>query len=190
MPAKLELSEVLARISRIHGDQITFDTSTFVGTQRKARFTDCTYGEWWTSPKRVYEGHKHPKRAYVERRMPAKLSLQAVCDRLLSVHNGNVMLVCDTYTNVEGTATFIDVEYGEWRANPHNVLRGSEHPHRAQRTRTIALNTYVQVEHWRTGNVCYTQSGWECGVLLWLNKHRYDSTGKSRLRHPSPLNEV
>jgi len=174
MGAKIRLEDVIERIVRIHSDVVVMDVSTFVGAHNKTRFIDKDYGEWWTSPKSVYEGRKHPKRGYAERCTPAKLSVQAVDERLCYVHMGNVALVHDTYVNLETSATFIDKDYGAWQANPHNVLRGSEHPIRAQRTRVIALNKRNSVLHWKTGEECFSQSGWERGVLLWLNKNNYD----------------
>lgn len=58
---KYSISEIQRMIYDIHGNVVKIDQSTYVGIEKKARFIDKDYGEWWTKPSKVIhrrQGHK------------------------------------------------------------------------------------------------------------------------------------
>jgi hypothetical protein len=36
------------------------------------------------------------------------------------------------------------------------------------------MSQYEPIIHWKTGEICYGQSSYECVVLLWLNENKID----------------
>jgi len=60
----IPLDKVQKQILENHKGNISIDPSTYVGVYTKAKFIDKEYGEWWTFPCYILEGHGHPKRGY------------------------------------------------------------------------------------------------------------------------------
>lgn len=67
------------------------------------------------------------------------LSAHDVAQRVAMCHAGDVVLDEATYVMTRTHARFIDVEFGEWWAQPHNVMNGSGHPERARRSNVTVL---------------------------------------------------
>lgn len=72
--------------------------------------------------------------------MRKKLSLSTINDRLRQKHGDLVSIDYATYVNANTPAKFIDVEFGEWWAQPGSVFRGSRHKKRAEFSRRIPVN--------------------------------------------------
>jgi len=68
VPKKLTIEEARARILVAHGDEVVLDENTYARTNKKAKFVDKLYGEWWALPKDVFKGHGHSARAVVKRK--------------------------------------------------------------------------------------------------------------------------
>jgi hypothetical protein len=58
----LPIEQVRKRIKQIHGDSVNIDESTYIDTRHKCKFFDKDYGEWWTTPNSVLNGHGYIKR--------------------------------------------------------------------------------------------------------------------------------
>jgi len=65
---KLSLEEILSKMKSIHGENLILDTSTYSGTKEKARFIDKEFGEFWTKPNHVLQGHSHRSRGHENRK--------------------------------------------------------------------------------------------------------------------------
>ena len=60
----ISVTNICDRIFLIHGDQLKLDVMTYKNCTIPARFIDCDYGEWWSRPNNVLNGHSHPMRAH------------------------------------------------------------------------------------------------------------------------------
>lgn len=59
-----------------------------------------------------------------------KIPVEDVISRIKLVHGTTVRIVESTYVSCRRPAVFIDSEFGEWKTQPHHVLRGHSHPKR------------------------------------------------------------
>lgn len=76
------------------------------------------------------DNHKsHSTENHVEMR-GVKLTYENINERLKIIHDGNVSIDFSTYTNARKKAKFVDCKYGEWWAQPGNVLNGQGHKQR------------------------------------------------------------
>ncbi len=172
---RLSLENVSERVRQQWNGVAMLDESTYVGYLELARFIDCDYGEWWARPSHVLRGTgRHPKRARANTVASRKVSVDDVLRRVKEKHNDQVLMVVETYVNTHTKATFVDNVYGEWIAMPYAVLAGRSHPARSLKKAVAAMRSYKPVLHWKTNEVCYSSSGYEHAVLVWLNKNRYD----------------
>lgn len=130
------LDEVERRIFEIHGDVIAIVPSTYTKIAAKATFIDKDYGEWDARVCDVLDGNGHKKRANDS----LILSLSEVKQKLYEKHGDNVCIVDSTYAMVKQYATFIDKDYGEWKARVYAVLNGHGH-----RERGIKKNTESRI---------------------------------------------
>jgi hypothetical protein len=106
----------------IPGIRLKYDT--YKNTSTKACFIDPVHGEWWVVPYHLLAGHKHPKNY---NNIPVSAN---ELNKKLLVRYPHIQVDPNTYTNMYKRAQFIDVEFGEWWANPFNIVRGHGHPHR------------------------------------------------------------
>jgi hypothetical protein len=120
----VNIEEIQGRIAKAHGESVHIDTSTYCGVNKKAKFIDSEYGEWWATPKNVCHGYGHRVRGYIKRSMPSKLSVQQIENRLLDMYGKQVSLLRHTYVDTHTKATFKDEQFGEWSATPNSVLAG------------------------------------------------------------------
>jgi len=179
MGKKLHIQDIENVLLR-HGNSVRIDASTFVDRVTPARFIDFEYGEWWIKP--IYIVYKsvirHPNLVKSLKHKHQITPVSVVCQRILDVHGEDVILDSATYTDMCHKARFIDKTYGEWWATPNNIVRGHGHEKRAYtKMAKNAIKTrlsYPPVQHWKTGELCYSQSSWEYATLLWLTKHSYD----------------
>lgn len=52
----------IEHVLRALPEHLTIDPSTFKGIKQKAKFIDSEFGEWWTNPEYIMQGHGHPAR--------------------------------------------------------------------------------------------------------------------------------
>lgn len=63
MPKKIiPIEEVELRIANIHGDTVSIDRDSYVGTSKNALFVDKDFGQWSAYVSNVLVGHCHPLR--------------------------------------------------------------------------------------------------------------------------------
>lgn len=60
-PRKWNINKVKSAIYQIHGNIIKIDELTYTGMEKRCRFIDKDYGEWWTKPAKIIyrkQGHR------------------------------------------------------------------------------------------------------------------------------------
>jgi hypothetical protein len=124
-------------------EYIIFDKETYVGWKSKARFIDVIFGEWWTLPKYVAEGRRHPKRAVHFMVHHNKISLEVAKIRL---KDKSAWLVDSTYKSWSKKALFIHPIHGEWWTLPSSIVNGHGHPNDlSKRTIATKLKKYGKI---------------------------------------------
>lgn len=172
---RTSLQDVLDAIKCVHGQTVTMDVSTYVKASQVTRFIDADYGEFWTTPTDVITSPRaHPERGRKKQHDNQRLTIAELQERLQIVHQGIVVLDATTYVDTKTKARFIDNKHGEWWATANNILRGRSHPNRQPEKIAHTMNSFPTVQHWLTGELCHSRSGYEYVVLLWLNANQYD----------------
>lgn len=97
---------------------------TYVKVRVPCTFIDLEFGEWETTPDRVFQGGKHPKRP--RNGLARRLSIEEIKSRLPE----NVTIVETSYQGTSKKCKFIDAEFGEWEACPRELFDGCGHPQR------------------------------------------------------------
>lgn len=121
----LDLATALQRL----GEKASWlDQTTYVGWKAKARFVDPDFGEWWTLPKYVCDGHSHPRRGRFDCAQKTKWSLAEAKQKLGEKAD---WLVEETYNLWGEKALFRHPIHGDWWARPSTVAAGHEHPNDA-----------------------------------------------------------
>jgi len=119
-------------LERLKDKAILLDVSTYVGWKKKARFVDPEFGEWFTLPKYVAEGHEHPKRGRLKCGQATKISLEEILRRLGDKAS---WLDQNTFVSYSEKATFNHPEFGKWVTNISTVIAGHDHPKVGKRNR-------------------------------------------------------
>lgn len=193
----LPLENVRKRLAKVHGDTVSLDETTYVNSRTKARFVDKVYGEFWIRIDGALLGQKHPMRANAEKRVKLRVPVEQMKDRLYKTHGKTVTLDESTYKDTHTDARFIHSVYGEWFANPYNVLKGHSHPlagiaryketmkrlygaeHPSQSSEinlrmSQAGSRRVVVKHWKTGEEVICHASYEYAVTNELNRRQLD----------------
>lgn len=126
------LEEIIKRVKDVHGERVVLDASTFVLTNKKARFIDKEYGEWWAMPSKVTLGQGHPSGKYEKISESRRASIEDIRNKIKEVHGETIEII--EILKKHGTSRmkgrFIDKDYGEWEADVAPVLGGVGHPKR------------------------------------------------------------
>jgi hypothetical protein len=122
---------------------LKIDRSTFVNTNSKCRFVDEVYGELWALPYNAVKSKVHPSRKRERLRLS---TLRRIQSKLLDF----IKIVPDTFVSSHRKAKFIDDIYGEWWANPSDVVYGKGHPQRSIRSRA---ESHILTERYIKDNV-------------------------------------
>lgn len=191
----------IQRIKAIFGDTVTLKVDTFTRINKKALFVDIEYGEWWSLPSNVFNGHGHPKRGSCTALDKIKIQIgltKAELQKRLDKFEIGLSFIQETFKGSNIKCCFVDPEYGQWWATPSNVIhRKSKHPERAKvdRVKTllarygvdnptkhhgIALkaarqsNKFISVLHWKTSKELFCIGSYEIAVVQWLNINKLD----------------
>ena len=177
---------------------ITIEDSTFIDLKTKAKFIDSEYGEWWTTPHHVLNGHKHPKRAIYENTVRKITPLKEIEKLIFKTHGDEIKIIPETYISSYKKCMFIHKLYGKWEAIPNNVInKKSSHPfgslEKAQKTSLIKYGTThpmknkdhynkvqkslwntVILKHWKTEEEILCRASYEFAVVNMLNELKID----------------
>lgn len=102
---------------------VKLDETTYKGIKIKARFIDVEYGEFWSIPYDVINGHDHRMRANEKISIAKTKSLLEFKCKLPDF----LLIKDESYKGMNKEAIFIDIEYGEFKSTPKNILRGKKH---------------------------------------------------------------
>lgn len=124
----LEPDEVQRRISEGYKKYpprpfITLDRDTYESVNKKARFIDSEYGEWWALPSNIMKGQCHPDRTGNPRYTVEDVK-RAISNR------PEIVLDESTFVNVTTKARFIDKDYGEWWVLPQSLILNPNRVHK------------------------------------------------------------
>jgi len=143
------INEIKERIKLIHNDNIIIDEQTYINLTTKARFFDKKYGEWWTIPYNVLQGHRNPK-IRKDNSGLRKLSIDEIKERIKKIHGNEIQIKENTYIGTNKKATFIDKDYGEFCTCVNNVLVGKGCKERGFKKLAKSSNTHTILFHWET----------------------------------------
>ena len=73
---QLSQEAILLQFKEKHGDNVIIDESTYIMADKKAKFIDKEYGEWWAFVFAVIRGSGHPKRGTKMRSDKLRLSME------------------------------------------------------------------------------------------------------------------
>lgn len=170
---RLTLNEVKSRLKKKHGDTVVIVDSTYVSADNKACFVDKDYGEWTAQVKSVIAGRRHTDYKYVNFSKSRQMSHDEFVLKLKEVH-GDVITVCEEYTNSHKKTKFLDKRYGEWNCMPYSVLAGHNHPMRGQSNRAKKMRFSMIVIHWKTNEELVCVGSYEVAFVNWCNKNHVD----------------
>lgn len=175
MSRKITIEKIKKRIFNVHGNNVIIDESTYYSADKKARFIDVTYGEWWAQVKGVCTGRRHTDFKYVNFKKSKLLTLDKLATKINSVHNGVVKIADNQkYINSHKKMIFIDRDYGEWIAQPYSVLAGHCHPRRGHHNRCSSSRRSTILMHWKTGDNIVCVGSYERKVVEFLNVNKID----------------
>ena len=165
---KIKKEEIRERIFKIHGDSVVLDESTYTNMNVKSTFIHKIYGPWETLLSDVLKGSTHREVSSKRRRLTKKEAER----KLKRIHKGEVVIVWETYKNIDTPCKFIHVEHGEWTASPYSVFLGSSHPitHNSRIAKS-SQNTYIRT-HWKTRKKLICQASYEPKVVDYLNTNK------------------
>lgn|SRR3990167_795671 len=137
---RISIEEIKKRIFDIYGDLIYLDEITYIGTNKKCRFFDKDYGEFWNTPCDIYKrGRIHKIRSKQISREKRRMPIDELKKRLFEAHGEQVIIDESTYVKYKIKARFIDKKYGEWNATPMNVIQNkTRHPKRFAAERSLS----------------------------------------------------
>jgi hypothetical protein len=190
---KLQIEEVKNRIHEQHHDTVSLVDDSYIDVITKCNFFDKKYGLWSSQPSRVMAGQRHPQRF----KDSLKLTLEECKIRLVNIHKGFVTLDENTFLSAYVKCNFIDKDFGEWSAKPHNVLNGSGHPVRGliarkntwmkkygvdnpfksdeiQRKVFHNRKNVTRIIHWKTNKELVCTASYEVAFVNWANKNQVD----------------
>lgn len=202
---KTSLETVREKISNVYGDKVSIDSLTYKGVCNSCRFIDKEYGEFFTSPRHVFNGHGHRRRGILKFSKSNQLPIQEVRQRLFEQHAGMVTIDESTYNGLYHYAQFTHKIYGDWQATPNNVLKGSSHPSGTQaKIRQTTLRKYgvphamqseavfnkaiknkrnvIILKHWKTDQDVVCAGSLEYAIVRYLNNHQVDYRWQPRIQ--------
>ncbi len=206
---KINIKEVKRKIKKAHGNNVIIDESTYDGIEKKSRFIDKDYGEFYSLVRHICNGHLHPKKGIIKCTQSNTASIEYVVSKLKEVHGNVIQIKPETYISTGKKATFIHKKYGEWEATPNNVIsKSSNHPKGSvSKTRRTFLKKYgvdhpnkvdeifkrgqrsrwdtCILFHWKTNQNLVCRGSYEFAVVNKLNEHNIDFDWQVRIELPN-----
>lgn len=193
------IEEIKQKIKNQFGEIVTIDESTYKSGNKKARFIDKEYGEFYQRVNVITNGLSkgHPKRGMESRKKSISVPIEEFKTRLYDIWKEEITVVEDSYIDISSKTKFNHIKYGTWEADPRNVLNGHGHPvagrdkqrksmmkiygceHPSQ-NRSISLKTSksrgkrVILKHWKTNEEIICTASYEYQVIKKLNELQID----------------
>lgn len=133
--AKLNLDDLIKRLKEQH-PYITMDTSTYIDTQNKCKFSDDKYGVFWTEPSKLKTGYGHPLRGKEIWTSKRGVKVEDL-EKEIQTTRPFISIKYETFIDMRHKCTFIDSEFGPWTTYPWNVRKGCNNPKRGGRDNGI-----------------------------------------------------
>ena len=190
--------ETIKRILREKfNNKISIDESTFVSQNRKCRFIDCDFGEWYAQPSNVRNGCGHPKRSRISAQSKTTYTVNEINKLIKEKHSENVILI-SPYKGMLEVHKFRDKDFGNFYALMANVIHkgtghikravkrrketsmynyGVDHPMKTKEiyTKCMRNNTNNKIIlHWKTNEELVCTASYEIAVVNWLNHNKID----------------
>jgi hypothetical protein len=142
MAKRLTIPEILIKINKRLPEVVGIVESTYSNTQSVAIFVDRDYGEFQGIAYHLWhKGHGHPIRKLKEQRKKTIKSIEEIKVLIFKKHGNMVTIDEKSYTGIKQPATFVDKDFGEWKAVVREVANGSRHPKRWASLRTFDIET-------------------------------------------------
>ena len=122
----MNISEVRARLQKVHQDKVSIFEDTYVNFKSHAKFMDITYGPWEALVYYVCRGGVHPLRS--EEIRCAK-ELKKAKAKIRDKFGDRVTLTSEKWAGSDYRYTFIDTDFGEWEGTVGNILQKQCHGH-------------------------------------------------------------
>ena len=200
----IDIDEVKRRIYEKHEDVVKLVESSYNGVRQKCYFVDVEYGKFTSTVDHVCNGHGHRKRGLLKQGKSQQLDINTIKTRLQLIHGGGVSIIESTYNGAYKKATFTHNIYGEWKATPHNVMKGSSHPNGTQeRTTKTFIQHYgvshpsqnkeqydkmvksrwdtITLKHWKTQKDVICRASYEYAIVRYLNENKIDYDWQIRI---------
>jgi hypothetical protein len=103
---------------------VSLDHSTYKNTHTKCKFIDSEYGEFWSIPNAVMNGHDCKLRG-LTKNLRSSINIEQEIQKTRNY----ISLDHSIYKNVHTKCRFIDKEYGEFFVSPASMLRNKEKRH-------------------------------------------------------------
>jgi hypothetical protein len=154
MPRKSPTKEQIeAQIYEKHGDVVKIDWYTYINTQKKCRFIDKDYGEWWATPNKVKDegcGHKKRSNEKAKKTYLKKYGVHHSC-----IHPDVIAKKDRTTIKRYGVKNVQQV--------PEISLKSS-----------ITAKKITKIKHWKSGEELACQGSYEVAVVNHLNENKID----------------
>lgn len=120
-------------------EHVSIDETTYTSANKKARFVDKDFGDWWAVPSELFKKNRkigHPKRNFGAMGLSERLTIEEIKARLPN----HISIDESTYVKASTKARFIDSEFGEWWAVPTTILtKNTGHPKRGLKSMSKSL---------------------------------------------------
>lgn len=204
---EVSLDEVKQRIFKTHSDEMNIDESTFVNTYTKCRFVDKDYGEFFNTPRNIYnQKQSHPSRRIGKLRKAFLKNLNEV-SRIISLVPAKWIGKKEEYQDNKSKLTLLCGKCNKvWFACFNKITqgRGCHHCKSEKQRQTLIINYGVDVpcknlniakkaaqnsarktivHDWKNRElVC--QSTNEIAVIRWLSETKQDFDWQIPFRMP------
>jgi len=194
----LPIEQIKERIKQIHGDNIVIDELTYVDTKHKCRFVDKDYGEWWTTPNSVLNGHGCFKRK--TERLIITCQKKYGCDNPGQNEEVKEKIRKSNKEKYGNECSLLNKEVQEKIKQTNLKLFGTENPFQSEQIKekiketnlknhgceyptqnknialkgALAQNNSGIIKHWKTGEECIWTASYEEAVLLDRNKKQIE----------------
>jgi len=125
---KMTQDEFIKKAIKKHGDRYCYDTINFIDRLTKVNITCKLHGNFLQPPVRHLKGQGCPKCATVTKATNARLSVDAVIDKFISIHGRLYDYSKMIYKNTNVPVEIICKVHGSFYQKPHDHLHGTGCP--------------------------------------------------------------